>query len=316
MGYGDPNVTNNINAPPREAEAAAVAGIVREAEKAKASVQLQTVKDSQGRSAELLFLPVNIAPHSVKKYLDEYATRPDRKKGSLTCEDLQSFIASVRLHARPSTVLFASATARKLEAIFDYHEPNAGQADWLQHRAVYPFPITPEWNAWADLHNKWITQSHLAAFLEDHAVDVVEPARAMDQARLWTERLGIEFAAPARMMGLSRGLAVTVDTKVEEARNLGTGEATLRFEQSHNGADGKPLSVPGALLIEVPIFRGGAAYQLPARLRYRVGKEKAEISWQISLYRADLALQDAVKEVCETARHELALPLLYGTPEA
>jgi len=317
MGNGDPNnVTNNINSPAREAEAAAVAGIVREAEKAKVTVQLQTVKDAAGRSAELFFAPNGMQPHSVKKYLDEYEQRPERKRGTLTLDDLPSFVEAVKLHARDTTALFASADKRTIQAVFDYHEKSNGQADWLQHRAVYPFPITPEWDAWSNISGKWIEQATLAQFLEDHVVEVVEPARAMDLARRWAEQLSIEFATPARMMSLSRGLAVTVDTKVAEARNLGTGEASLRFEETHQGADGKALQVPGALLIEVPIFRGGNAYQLPARLRYRLEKEKAGILWQISLYRADLALRDAVREACETVRADTDLPLFYGTPEA
>lgn len=300
------------------AEAEVVRDLTQAVERARATLAIgtQTVKDADGRSAEVLVKGPGVTVDSIKPYLDVYLKRPERKRGVLGCTELRSFIEAVNLHKRPTSVVFADVDAKCMTAVFDYHEPGAGAADWLGHRAKYPFPMTEEWEAWEGIHGDWIGQAALAEFLEEHAPDVVEPARAMDLARQWAEQLGIQFAAPARMMQLSRGLAVTVDRRIEEARNLGTGDATLRFEESHQGADGKPLSIPGALLIEIPIFKGGAAYQLPARLRYRVGQNRAEVLWQVSLWRADRALDDAVKEACETVRTETALPLIYGTPES
>lgn len=306
MGYGDPIATN------RKAEAEAVADIMAKHLDAKTI----TLTDRGGASRVVLAVPTALALKSVKPLLDEYLEKPERKRGTIVCEELPSFVDVVNHHKRGTTVLFASTAARGMTAVFDYHEKNDGPADWGQHRASYPFPFTEEWKAWEAIDGEWISQTDLAAHLEEHACDVAEPATAFEKARAWTEKLGIEFAAPARLMSLSRGLSVTVGNRVEEARNLGTGEASLRFESTHTGADGKPLNIPSALLVEIPVFRGGHAYQLPARLRYRVAQNKSEISWQVSLWRADRALEDAVREACETARVGTSLPLFYGAPEA
>lgn len=295
-------------------EAEAVAGLVMKS----TAANTMKVRDADGREAEVLILPAGQVAHGVKPFLDAYLKRPERKRGVVVCEELVSFIDVVNLHKRPTSTLFASTDddARGITAVFDYSEGAAGQADWHGHRASYAFPFSEEWEAWNAIDGEWISQTDLAAHLEEHAVDVAEPATAFEKARLWAEKLGIEFAPPARMMGLSRGLAITVGTRIEEARNLGTGEASLRFESTHSGSDGKPLNIPGALLIEIPVFRNGHAYQLPARLRYRVSQNKSEIAWQVSLYRADRALADAVREACEMARSSTGLPLFYGKPEA
>lgn len=77
--------------------------------------------------------------------------------------------------------------------------------------------------------------------------------------------------------------------------------------------DGAPLAIPFAFLLAIPVFRSGAVYQVPARLRYRV--RDAGVTWSFNLYRPERCLDDAFREACERAQKETSLSLFLGSPE-
>lgn len=122
---------------------------------------------------------------------------------------------------------------------------------------------------------------------------------------------GLEFYSPWSLW--ARGLAVTVDSKVTNAVNLATGEGQLSYAEEHRDAGGQSLKVPGALLIAVPVFRSGFAYQIPVRLRYRV--KDGNVTWTLAMYRPERYFDDAFMGACERVREETALPLFVGSPE-
>lgn len=87
----------------------------------------------------------------------------------------------------------------------------------------------------------------------------------------------------------------------------------MQFSEQHQDEKGAPLKVPGAFLLGIQVFKGGALYQVPARLRYRVTNQV--VSWSFALYRTDVLFQHAFTEACETAKAQTELPLFVGSPE-
>lgn len=264
----------------------------------------------------VLVAPNGFNVHDLKPWMDKYLPAPERRRGTATLTDLDSFITHVNRHADPDSVVFADTTpgAPKLTAVFDYHRagPEAA-ARWGTHRAVYPFPLSDEWQVWTAKHERPMTQLDFAQFIEDRVVDVAEPAGASEGAKALVEKLGCDLAGPARLLELSRGLSVRVNGRVTEARNLSTGEAQLSYEARHETDEGQPLKVPGAFLLAIPVFRGGAPYGLPVRLRYRV--KEGQITWHVALYRTDFALTQSIGEALARVRAATGLPVLEGSPE-
>ena len=78
-------------------------------------------------------------------------------------------------------------------------------------------------------------------------------------------------------------------------------------------ADGKPLKVPGAFLLGIPVFRGGDAYQLPVRLRYRV--VQGSVQWSYELHQPQRILDHALAEACAEVTERCSLDVLDGVPE-
>ena len=80
----------------------------------------------------------------------------------------------------------------------------------------------------------------------------------------------MKLSSPQALKGLSKGLSIRVKHKVSRIVNLQSGEGCMEFSEEHKGDDGQPLTIPCAFHILIPIFRGGAKYSIPVRLRYRL----------------------------------------------
>jgi len=299
-------------------EAAAVAAVVQK----NVEPRVIDVKTPDGRTAQLLLTTNSegaTSINSVKDYIAEYATHPERRTGTAEMTALASFIAHVNRFKDADSAIFANRDpkAPSLLAVIDYNpkgEEAEVEARFGEHRTNYAFPLSDEWIAWTSSNAKQFSQATFAEYIENRIADVTDPASAGDAAKDFVALLGAQFASPSGLLQLSRGLTVRVGLAVQNQANLGTGEASIRYEAKHTGEDGGPLLVPGAFLLAIPVFRGGARYQIATRLRYRV--KDNQITWFYETYRADAVFDHAFNEACELAAKETALPLFMGAPEA
>jgi len=264
--------------------------------------------------ARVLLVPDGMKVESIKRYIDECRTAPERKRGTARLQDLDSFVAHVNRHSDDGSVLFADSSplGPTIHAIYDYHMPKDGAARFGEHTAVCSFPLSSEWVAWLSRNEKSFDQASFAALLEERIVDILDPVNASENTKAVCKLLNCEIASPSALMALSRGLTVRVGQRVANHTNLASGEGKIIFETSHTDENAKPLNVPGMFLIGVPVFRNGARYQISARLHYRVNG--GSLVWSFSLYRHDNAFDHAFDEACTKARNETKLPLFIGAP--
>lgn len=252
---------------------------------------------------------------SAKKFYDMYRKAPERRTGEATFTELESFIEHAnRFKEGNRAALFAESMHMHLTSVLNYHEPAGGSPQFGDHRGVYTFPQAEEWIAWASAHGKSMDQASFAAFIENRLPDIADPAKAGETAKALAEKLSVEYATPSKLLTTSRGLSVRVGHRCENAVNLGTGEVSLAFQSTHESKEGGPLNVPAAFLIEIPVFREGAPYQLAVRLRYRL--REGSVSWSVELYRHQAAFDHAFKEACVEAQKGTGLPLFFGAPES
>lgn len=254
---------------------------------------------------------------SIKGLIDEYAPRPHRPKGFATLRELDSFAVYVNRHKTPwGAVVFSDTDG--MRALFNAAEPSKqvaldghdaasvpGHADF---GAVYPWPLSPEWKAWA-AGARDMPQGKFAEWLEEHIIDVCEPS---ESTKAQAKELGFEVATGARLMELSRGLSVNVGRKVAASVNTGTGECDLTFTEEHRDSAGARLKVPGMFTIAIPVFEQGKHYSLPVRLRYRV--VEGAVLWSFSVLRADKAREDATKDAISEVATKTGVPVFVGSP--
>lgn len=273
--------------------------------------------NTEDLSATVVAVPSGVTLQSVKRYLDEYLPRPERKKGTTTLSTLDAFTAYVNRHKQAESVVFLddSGAAPKLVAIFNAHGhsdgPNNGEPDWQDHRAHYSFPLADEWKAWTSELPESMTQVDFAAFLEERIGDVRAPSAAGEKTLDLLASLGVQAASPARLLELSRGLAVNVESRVSAAVNLGTGEGSITYAEEHKGADGVQLKIPGAFVIGIPVFKLGPAYVMAVRLRYRA--RDGRVTWQLAVHRTEEVFEHAVAEAESHVAEKTGLPVFRGT---
>lgn len=271
-------------------------------------------------SAPVLLRPTTggVVVESIRRLVDEWRQEPERRNGTARVTTLQSFCDHVNRFKDADSAIFAhvvdddAGCEASLIAVLNYHRAGDGAPRFGDHRCVYEFPLSEEWKAWHDKSGTPMTQGEFAGFIEDRILDVADPAIAGAAAKAMIAALDTKLANAGQLMALKRGLSVRVASKVANAVELSSGETQITYETQHTDERGAPLKVPAAFLIAIPVFKSGARYQIPVRLRYRVG---GGITWSVELYRPEIVFDDAIREACKVAVEATELPLFFGTPE-
>lgn len=250
---------------------------------------------------------------------DAWRPAPRRRKGAAALETLESLIDHVNRFSDPDSALFAEAspTHPKITALFNYHCIGADSpARFGDHRSVYAFPISEEWEAWKAHNGKVMPMGEFAAFIEDRLVDVqqiLDLEELPEDVRAFAKTFDTGIASPAKLLEMSRGMQVNEASVVKQVQNLSTGEAQIVFESTHSDAAGQPIKMPGMFVLAIPVFKLGALYRIAARLRYR--KMSSGLHFWFDLWRPDRSFDHAFREACVRAQVETNLPLFFGKPE-
>ncbi|WP_213287549.1 DUF2303 family protein [Bradyrhizobium sp. sGM-13] len=250
---------------------------------------------------------------SLKEHAEKWRNAPERKRGVARLATLQSFIDLANRHKDANSVIFAQAEwpSPSLTAIINYNEAGTGAARFGDHRFVYPFPMTDEFKAWAGQDSSQMSQSEFAAFIEERVFELADPTPG--EADMFEKILRTQFASPSRMMELSRGLQVNVESVAKSGVTLQSGEGEIQFVEEHRDQRGEKLIVPGLFMIALPAFIGGDPVRIPVRLRYRV--KGGAISWFYQMYRWKEFLRERVIADLDFAHDQTDLPTFEGSPE-
>jgi len=250
----------------------------------------------------------------VKSLFELHRTHPERKSGTANVTTLESFIDLVDRHKTEDSVIFADTNwkAPTLTAVIDYHrKPSGGNADFIQHRIHYAFPLSEEWQAWVKHDGTVMSQEDFAVFIEDHIQELSAPDS--EEAEYYQEIFGFKVAYPNELQALSRGLAVTVSQNVKSNVVLQSGEGEIVFEESHTDRQGNKFTVPGLFILNIAPFFLGDTCRIPVRLRYRVRGGAAV--WFYNIYRPDKHITEQVRRDLENAANTTGLPQFQGAPE-
>jgi uncharacterized protein YfdQ (DUF2303 family) len=255
---------------------------------------------------------------SVKSFVDEWRTKPERREGIAQLSTLEAFIAHARRFKDESSAIFLddlNPKSPRFITVIDYHrEGPEGEPRFMRHRGVYDFPLSDEWRAWWNNSNKALSQEAFAEFLEDHLTDIQPLDSAGEILNTFAANYGVPLGSPAALLEVSKGLSINVDQAVNQHINLSTGETVVSFEEKHKGKGGSDVKVPKAFGISIPVFREGARYQIPVRLRYKVAGGK--ISFTFMLHRPDMFFEHALIGAIAKVAEDTQLPVYRGRPEA
>jgi uncharacterized protein YfdQ (DUF2303 family) len=264
--------------------------------------------------------------------------RPARRKGTASLRTLQSLIDWTNRFKGPTSVLFANPDPERLSlsCVANYHaqepaasgtetgEPGASHCD---HVGRYAFPLSKEWKRWAAVSGKALTKDELCDFIERHASDLIDPTPALlgdgkttKDAAAWElrnleirDKIMGRFGQLHQLINMGRQFQVHETSDLEIKTDPDTGETRVNFNEEHKDAQGRPLKIANLFLIAIPVFESGDLFRLTLRLSYR--KRGGNLTFSLTIYEMQKALDTAFEEAIETARAATELPLFIGSPE-
>lgn len=237
----------------------------------------------------------------VQAEADRRAPGPQRRRGTATFTELQSFIAHVNRFKDPHSLIFADAAAVRLIAVLNYHPGGSEGARWNDHRSVYTCPLSEPWKLWTKNDGVEMTQDAFADFLEANERDIAGPRGAPGDDGM---------PQPAAVLDLARNLVIHSRGEFQRTINPTTGEATLICKEEHEKSSTR---IPKAFLLGIQVFEEGEYYRVEARIRFRMDEGRPRFSY--ILYQPQLAVRDAFHAVRVRAKGETVLDVLAGTPE-
>lgn len=286
-----------------ETEAAAALGAVAAAPQEVEPGAIYTIADGAGR--------VKVVS------TDEYAERPRHTAGNRVVTDAASFVAYVNRHKRAGTEVFAHTSASTVVGVIDSHEGAAASSGWQKHKLTLLLEHTKAWLAWTahDLgtvgKNGWMDQQAFAEFIEDRALDVIEPdhARVIELATKFEASTKVEFGSAVR---------------------LDTGEVKFEYVETVGPRKGNKgdIEFPKELKLGLRPYIGGPIYYVFASLRYRISGNGLVLGYALQRPEniLEAAFQDIVTEIrdgrtdkrddVETRVHDGIgdVPIFFGKP--
>lgn len=269
---------------------------------------------------EAILVPTGMSLESVRSLYEEWLRYPERRVGTATLDDLDSFVAHVNRFKDSDSAIFATLTEDNPSflAVLDYHRagpPSTDQAArWMKHRSHHKPVISEVWRAWKDLDGKPMNQGAFAAVLEDRTLDIAPPPETDDEAstRL-IAALGGRYGDQPTLLDNARNLRLREDATVSNATNLSTGEIEVVYKTELRSEHGGPVRLPSCFSVMAPVFEGGAPYRLWIRIRIRRQDEK--VLWILQRWRPDLIIRDALTGMRERIQAETGITVLAGRPE-
>ena len=265
----------------------------------KATVVHQVDTAVAGLHLAHVALPKGTSLQEIKTDLEALLPNPRKTKAIATFTDAASFLAYVQRHADPTQAVtwcnFDPQTFKlHFEAVIDEHVK--GTAGWRSHRATFMPAMSAEWKAWKGQDRNFFDQTPFAEWIQEHEDDV-------------TTANGLPTAL--QMLDMATNFVMNEDRVLKSAVRLQSGGMRLTYVADPDKGTTEDMKMFERFVLGIPVFHGGAAWSVSARLKYRNNAGKVKFSYE--MVRADRVHEGAAKELIEQIRTGLgAVPLLMG----
>ncbi|HEY0725983.1 MAG TPA: DUF2303 family protein, partial [Pyrinomonadaceae bacterium] len=237
-------------------------------------------KTSDGN--DYLVIPVTAQVYDLEKL----QKHPRRIKQSVRFARVDSFCEYVNEFKGKGTKVFMNGKTGEVLAELDYHQ--ADEPSWKSHTAAFAPAFTEPWLLWRGIHNQAMNQREFATFVEDNALDIVNPA-------------------PAEMIDLSRNLTAMISVNFKKGVRLENGAEQLQYEETITAKAGQrgQLEVPSLVTLALSVFEGRPQRRVNVRLRYTI--KEGVLNFCCSLMRLQEILQPEIDGLAGEIKEETGL---------
>lgn len=224
----------------------------------------------------------DLPENHILESLEDLLPHPLHHKSHVDTHEQTGFIEYTKRHTTPFTQLFCGNPSKNpfVRAIFDYNDQN-GTPGHQHHTCQYPMPFTTDWQSWIKYNEESMDQLQFAEFLEDQQDNIVEPQGA-------------------DLLKMVLNMQARTETNFSSAQRLEDGSIQIAYEEGNKGSG--MFELPPEFKLAIPVFQGGDAYTITARLRTRLRSGNLSIFYKLvrPQKRIETAYEDALKAI-ETA---------------
>lgn len=236
--------------------------------------------------------PDDHSPHMID--LAQFGERPRRTTAGITKVRDEKSLIDVCNKLGSDVRVYADPVARAVIAILN-DDQTSDTAGWRDRRVVLELWPTPEWVDWNDSDNKLMSQRAFAEFIEDHLVDIFEPAAA-------------------DMLELAQDLEATQSATFASGVKLQSGARQFEYRETTEATGPGIMLVPSMFKVALTPWQGreGAPFEISARLRYRVSPQGLQLGYK--LVDVDRILTTAFNNDIVEPIRSAGLDVVLGTP--
>lgn len=279
---------------------------------------MDTTKDNTNDVASIVDLASSIKPIEIasNEYIKRIATPqgwqlretndehllpiPSRKKGSVHLESQDSFIQYINRHKLPeSTTIYCEAdytrSIVRFNCIINDHTSTQDGQQWRDHKAIFEPNLSKEWETWKRNNRQPLTQTDMAFFIEENLQDIVAAEG---------------FPTGQQLLEMATSFQANQDMRFKSAIRLQNGGVNMSFVQDDDTATLAQMKLFERIAIGIPVFRNGDAYQITARLRYRV--KDGKLTFWYELIREDKVIEDATTNLINKIKNETEVHFYHG----
>lgn len=221
--------------------------------------------------------------------MEEAMDAPRRIRANVAFYELDSFLKYLADFAATDTQIFAKVNPAGMMAIAIIDYPEKDTPRWGSHRAGLTTVHSTEWTRWLGRNKQHMTQQQFIEFVEDNSASFVQPA-------------GNE------MLTIARDLEMTINVEWKGAVRE-NGDTSLSYVNTSKAGAGS-LAVPQSFVVLLPIFQGGASYQLTARLRPSL--QEGKLMMRYELLQPEKLVEAATKDILTRITKEAKITPLIG----
>lgn len=229
--------------------------------------------------------PILLTAEGIKAtQFPELSDTPKRIKQTVEIDTAESFIEYFNNFSTDRSVIYLSQN-NVFTGIIDHYD--ADKPAFCNHRVIFHPATTDEWNSWSQNSGKKFNQEDFAFFIEDNSDEIQNPPAA-------------------EMLEIATTLKAKTKISFASAKSLANGQTQLTYVEEIDGSAGPKgeLKIPEKITIGMRLFKGGDAYKMEARFRYRIREGSISLWYDLIKPRKtkDAAIEDIKQQISDQAK--------------
>lgn len=265
----------------------------------KASMLHTVDTDVPGLQIAHVAMPKGTELKEIKIDLEPFLPAPRKTKAVASFSDVASFLAYVARHADERSMVWCTfdpqTFALSFRAVFDEHAK--GHPGWRAHCAKLEPEMSAEWKAWKGKDRQAFQQTPFAEWIQEHDDDIAT-ANGLPTS--------------LQMLDMATNFVMNEERVLKSAVKLQSGGVRLTYVADADTGTTEAMQVFERFGLGIPVFHGGPAWSIGARLKYR--NNGGKVSFFYELVRPDRVHESAAKELIQQVRDGLSsVPMLMGS---